>query len=87
MSTTAGQAIQEGAYGLGTGPIVLDNVECTGTEQRLEDCAHLPFGLHNCVHAEDAGVVCLCEHYLLVLFGIAARYSGSACALVFAYLI
>ncbi len=87
MSTTAGQAIQEGAYGPGTGPIVLDDVECTGTEQRLEDCAHLPFGLHDCVHAEDAGVVCLCEHYKLCWCYLELLQDTQACASVFAYLI
>lgn len=58
-STTGGQATHEGTYGQGTGPILLDDVECVGTEQQLEDCDHLPVGVHNCVHAEDAGVVCL----------------------------
>lgn len=41
----------------GTGPIVLDNVACTGTETRLIDCM---FDSHtaDCSHIEDAGVQC-----------------------------
>ena len=42
----------------GTGPILLDNVNCAGTESRLVDCPANPIGTHNCVHFEDAGVRC-----------------------------
>ena len=42
----------------GTGQIWFDNVDCTGTEQNLTSCNHNGLGIHNCVHGEDAGVVC-----------------------------
>ena len=42
----------------GVGQIWLDNVQCRGTESRLVDCGHRGFGVHNCVHSEDAGVRC-----------------------------
>ncbi len=45
-------------FGQGSGPILLDNVACSGTETRLIDCPANPIGIHNCVHSEDAGVVC-----------------------------
>ena len=43
-------------FGMGTGPIHLDNVYCAGTEQRLIDCSYTS---HNCIHSEDAGVACI----------------------------
>ena len=39
-------------------PIYLDEVACNGTESRLADCGHRGIGIHDCVHSEDAGVVC-----------------------------
>ena len=48
-----------GAYfGEGTGPILLDNVECTGNEERITACPHQRIGQHNCLHSEDASVIC-----------------------------
>ena len=44
--------------GEGVGPIFLDNVECTGNESTLLSCESNPPPQHNCVHGEDAGVMC-----------------------------
>ena len=41
--------------------IWLDNVQCTGRENRLIDCRANPLGTHNCNHGEDAGVRCPAE--------------------------
>ena len=45
-------------FGGGTGSILLGNVECSGLEERLEQCSHHGIGVHNCDHSEDVGVVC-----------------------------
>ena len=46
------------AFGEGVGDIFLDNVVCDGNELRLIDCPSNPLAAHNCLHSEDAGVVC-----------------------------
>nr|XP_051693288.1 deleted in malignant brain tumors 1 protein [Oryctolagus cuniculus] len=48
----------EAHFGPGSGDIFLDNLECTGVESYLGQCAHLGWSEHNCGHHEDAGVIC-----------------------------
>ena len=46
-------------FGEGTGPIVLDDVQCNPSiHRRLLDCPHPGLRQHNCRHFEDAGVSC-----------------------------
>ena len=47
-----------GTFGSGDGPIWLDDVTCTGTEPSIQDCDHGGFGVHNCDHTEDIGIIC-----------------------------
>ena len=44
-------------FGQGTGSIQIDNVMCSGSENRLQNCTLLR--THNCAHSEDAGVECM----------------------------
>ncbi len=56
MLFIAATAFGQARFGQGSGPIVLDDLRCTGNESDLFSC---PGTLnHNCNHREDAGVNC-----------------------------
>ena len=42
----------------GTGPILMDDVNCSNSQNNLLECPLNGFGNHNCVHMEDVGVQC-----------------------------
>ncbi|XP_019357967.1 PREDICTED: neurotrypsin-like isoform X1 [Gavialis gangeticus] len=52
------KALSWAHYGQGSGPILLDEVECSGNEFSLDQCKKNDWGQQNCDHIEDAGVSC-----------------------------
>ncbi|XP_078327552.1 thrombospondin-1-like isoform X2 [Crassostrea virginica] len=42
--------------GVGSGPILMDDVRCSGNEESLFHCNYTSY--HNCYHSEDVGITC-----------------------------
>ncbi len=53
------RAIGLAHFGQGSGPIWMDEVNCTGSVSTLKNCKSKEWGENNCNHGEDAGVICL----------------------------
>ena len=45
-------------YGQGSGRILLDDVQCAGSESSIMHCKHSGIHRHKCHHSEDIGIVC-----------------------------
>lgn len=54
------QAVTDGRFGPGTADmaILMDDINCDGTETRLINCLFAGWGQTNCDHTEDVGVIC-----------------------------
>ena len=55
MSTTDPEVFGSTHFGPGEGDLYLENVQCDGSESRLEDC---PVSGVQCSHSEAVGVSC-----------------------------
>ncbi|KAK2099113.1 hypothetical protein P7K49_024564 [Saguinus oedipus] len=66
-------ALPGASFSPGSGSILLDDVNCTGTESSLGQCPHGGWFTHNCGHHEDAGVICSANVISLALVLCAVR--------------
>ena len=65
-------------FGRGTGPILLDDLLCTGSEARLVDCTHDGIGNYDyCyrLHGDDAGV--RCQQGNIISSGLFVHFNGA----------
>ena len=59
LGYSGGVALEDCEFGLGTGHIWLDEVDCKGGEMEMAGgCNHNAWGDNDCTHFEDAGVIC-----------------------------
>lgn len=49
-------------FGVGSGPILLDDVSCTGKEPSLLLCKKREWLRHDCTHHEDVHIACSAEY-------------------------
>ncbi|XP_078685512.1 uncharacterized protein LOC144918527 [Branchiostoma floridae x Branchiostoma belcheri] len=63
-----------GYFGIGTGPIYLEDLQCDGTESSLFNCSHKGWRVHDCYHGDDVGVVC--DDSRIRLVGGSSRSEG-----------
>ena len=54
-------------FGQGSGPILMDDLFCTGSERYLVNCTYDRY-TGDCRHYEDAGVRCQCEQLTIQCF-------------------
>ena len=64
MLLLAGTARGSAYFGEGTGSILIDDVQCTGSEYNLMSCSYT--SSHNCGHHEDAGVTCAGKTLIII---------------------
>ena len=61
FSDTGAVAIRDSisSFGANSGPIFLDRITCTGSENKLFDCPQSPLGIFECERNDIVGVQCI----------------------------
>ena len=57
---TGAESFLNAHFGRGTGPLLLNQLSCTGSEQTLLNCSHSGIGRtsYYCGHDDDVGIRC-----------------------------
>ena len=71
-------AFRGATFGVGSGPIFLDQVNCIGSEANILQCdMSSPIGAHMCDHTQDAGIRCEGRNYINIICVILKLYQGN----------
>ncbi len=78
ISSDARAQIAGDSFGQSSGPIVLNNVVCRGSEQTLFQCQRDNLDVGSCTRSQDAGVECIegkgsAHYYSTTVVGIGVR--------------
>ena len=69
------------SFGVGSGPIFLDEVDCSETDSMLLQCNILtPVGIHSCTHSQDVAILCegtVCMQYWVCCMVLHVHCIGS----------
>uniref|UniRef100_A0A4W4GEE2 SRCR domain-containing protein n=1 Tax=Electrophorus electricus TaxID=8005 RepID=A0A4W4GEE2_ELEEL len=63
-------------FGPGSGPVWMDDVDCSGLESTLKKCRSSGMGVSDCHHGRDAGVICSGKLYKWVRLVGGSHCSG-----------
>ena len=58
MTAGADTYSSSSTFGVGSGPILLGDIDCLGTEATLLECSSTPFVGQYCEHERDVGLRC-----------------------------
>ena len=72
-------ALSGSSFGAGPGPILLDDLKCTGRETSILQCRNKGWYTNNCDHTEDVGVVCNSSKYGRLDFLFCGEDVGVVC--------
>ena len=58
LGHTSGIAVHGSYFGVGNGPVWMENVACDGTEDNILDCRHDSWAVSRCPDTKHAGAKC-----------------------------
>ena len=62
-------------FGTGTGPVIISNLYCSGSENNILDCSHNKINAQtNCGVGQIAGLVCLGKLYAQIIINVTNCY-------------
>ncbi|CAG2205114.1 PRSS12 [Mytilus edulis] len=63
-------------FGRGYGPILIDDLDCSGEEDDISECNRTPWFKSNCDHGEDVSVKCVADYRIVRLVNGSYPWEG-----------